>query len=161
MNQQISISALTAKFGMTRQNFYKIRKERHRAEVDANFVGQLVKGERKQQPRLGGRKLFKILSPVLEKAGVKVGRDRFFKILREKGLLVPPLPKSPRTTRFESSLPVFHNLVAGLELTGPNQAWAADITYISETLTTLLIYQILEFLSSIFLQFFQHFFKKY
>jgi transposase InsO family protein len=25
---------------------------------------------------------------------------------------------------------VFHNLVAGLELTGPNQAWAADITYI-------------------------------
>ena len=50
--------------------------------------------------------------------------------MREKGLLVPPLPKSPRTTRFESSLPVFHNLVAGLELTGPNQAWAADITYI-------------------------------
>jgi transposase InsO family protein len=50
--------------------------------------------------------------------------------LREKGLLVPPLPKSPRTTRFEPSLPVFHNLVAGLILTGPNQAWAADITYV-------------------------------
>jgi transposase InsO family protein len=67
---------------------------------------------------------------MLENAGIKLGRDRFFDVLREKGLLVPPLPKSPRTTRFEPSLPVFHNLVAGLELTGPNQAWAADITYI-------------------------------
>jgi hypothetical protein len=25
---------------------------------------------------------------------------------------------------------VFHNLVNGMELTAPNQAWAADITYI-------------------------------
>jgi transposase InsO family protein len=51
-------------------------------------------------------------------------------MLREKGLLVPPLPKSPVTTRFEPSLPVFRNLVAGLELSGPNQTWAADITYV-------------------------------
>ena len=54
----------------------------------------------------------------------------FFDVLREKNLLVPPLPKSPRTTRFEPSLPVFRNLVADLELTGPNRAWAADITYV-------------------------------
>ena len=82
------------------------------------------------QPRLGGRKLFKILGPALESEDVKLGRDRFFGILREKGLLVPPLPKSPGTTRFEPSLPVFRNMVTGLVLTGPNQAWAADITYI-------------------------------
>ena len=43
MNRQIGISALTAKLGMNRQNFYKIRKERHKAEVDADFVEQLVK----------------------------------------------------------------------------------------------------------------------
>ena len=103
---------------------------RLRAEVDALLVEQLVRGERALQPRLGGRKLFKILIPVLKNEGIKLGRDRFFDILREKGLLVPPLPKSPGTTRFESSLPVFHNLVAGLTLSGPNQAWAADITYI-------------------------------
>jgi transposase InsO family protein len=103
---------------------------RNKAEVDAELVEQLVRGERSLQPRLGGRKLFKILNPALENAGIKVGRDIFFDILREKGLLVPPLPKSPRTTRFEPSLPVFGNLVAGLEFTGPNQAWAADITYI-------------------------------
>ena len=125
-----SISALTLKLGMSRQNYYKRRRARQRAEANSELVEQLVRGERALQPRLGGRKLFKILAEVLEKEGIKLGRDRFFAILREKGLLVPPLPKSPGTTRFVPSLPVFHNLVAGLELTGPNQAWAADITYI-------------------------------
>ena len=125
-----SISALAMKLGMSRQNFYKERIARRRAEADAELMEQLVKGERRLQPRLGGRKLFKIIAVALENEGIKLGRDRFFGILREKGLLAPPLPKSPGTTRFEPSLPVFHNLVAGLELTGPNQAWAADITYI-------------------------------
>jgi transposase InsO family protein len=125
-----SISALALKLGMSRQNYYKRRRARQRAEANSELVEQLVRGERALQPRLGGRKLFKILAEVLEKEGVKLGRDRFFDILREKGLLVPALPKSPVTTRFDPSLPVFHNLVAGLELTGPNQAWAADITYI-------------------------------
>jgi len=130
MKWQTSISVLAAKLGMSRQNFYKGRIVRQRAEVDADFVVQLVRGERALQPRLGGRKLFKILASVLENEGIKLGRDGFFAILREKGLLVPPLPKSTRTTRFEPSLPVFRNLVSGLELSGPNQAWAADITYI-------------------------------
>jgi hypothetical protein len=115
---------------MSRQNFYKGRAARRKAETDGELVEQLVRGERAQQPRLGGRKLFKILAPALKDEGIKLGRDRFFDVLREKGLLVPPLEKSPGTTRFEPSLPVFRNLVAGLELTGPNQAWAADITYI-------------------------------
>jgi len=121
---------MTLKLGMTRQNYYKGRVWRHRVEVDCGVVVELVRGERSLQPRLGGRKLYKILAPVLENEGIKVGRDRFFDILRKKGLLVPPLPKSTRTTKFEPCLPVFGNLVAGLELTRPNQAWACDITYI-------------------------------
>jgi transposase InsO family protein len=130
MKFNTNIKTLAKKLGMSRQNFYKERIKKHRSEVDDEFIEQLIKAERRLQPRLGGRKLFKILSPMLENEGIKLGRDRFFGILREKGLLVPPLPKSPRTTYFEPSLPVFRNLVAELVLTGPNQAWAADITYI-------------------------------
>jgi transposase InsO family protein len=130
MKLHTNISALTAKLGMTRQNFYKARSVRRRAEADACLAERLVRRERALQPRLGGQKLFKILSPALGNEGIKLGRDRFFAILREKGLLVPPLPKSPGTTRFEPSLPVFRNLVSGLELSGPNQAWAAGITYV-------------------------------
>ena len=126
MNRRISISALAKKLGMARQSFYKERSMRRKAEVDGELVEQLVRSERALQPRLGGRKLFKILAPLLENEGIKLGRDRFFTILRNKGLLVPPLPKNPGT--FEHSLPVFHNLVAGLELTGPNLAWALRIS---------------------------------
>jgi transposase InsO family protein len=67
---------------------------------------------------------------MLGNEGVKLGRDRFFAVLREKGLLASPLPKSPGTTRFEPGLPVFRNLASGLELSGPNEAWACGITYI-------------------------------
>jgi transposase InsO family protein len=130
MKTPVSISDLAMKLGMTRQNFYKGRRARLRAAADAGLVAELVKRERALQPRLGGRKLYTILAAELADAGAPLGRDRFFAVLREKGLLVPPLPKSPRTTRFEPCLPVFRNLVAGLELSGPNQAWAADITYI-------------------------------
>jgi hypothetical protein len=111
LKQYTSISALTKKLGMTRQNFYKGRSARLRAAVDAELVEQLVRGERSLQPRLGGRKLFKMLAPVLENEAIQLGRDKFFTLLREKGLLVPPLPKSPRTTWFEPSLPVLYSII--------------------------------------------------
>jgi transposase InsO family protein len=90
----------------------------------------MVRAERAVQPRLGGRKLFHIPGPELAKAGITIGRDRFFQALKEKGLLPGRLPGMPRTTDSRHSLPVFHNPVKDMELTGPNQAWAGDITYI-------------------------------
>jgi transposase InsO family protein len=115
---------------MSRQNYYKERGERQRREADSGLIEQLVRAERSVQPRLGGRKLYHILGPELEDAGVKIGRDRFFEVLREKSLLLERLPGTPQTTNSRHSLPVFHNLVKDLVLTGSNQAWAADITYI-------------------------------
>ncbi len=91
---------------------------------------QLVNQERQLQPRLGVRKLQYILSGDLQEAGVEVGRDRMFEILRGRGMLVEPLPKSARTTNSRHSLPVFRNLIAGVETTGPNQIWVSDLTYI-------------------------------
>jgi len=66
----------------------------------------------------------------LEGEGVRLGRDRFFEVLRNQALLLEPLPKAPRTTNSAHSLPVFSNLVKDLELRGPNQVWVSDITYI-------------------------------
>jgi transposase InsO family protein len=115
---------------MSRQNYYKARALRRRREVDGGLIEQLVRGERAIQPRLGGRKLFHLLAPKLVREGVKTGRDRFFGVLRDKGLLLEKLPGAPKTTNSRHSLPVFRNLVKDMTLTGPNQAWAGDITYI-------------------------------
>ena len=130
MNLKASISRLCEKTGMSRQNFYKGRRGRVRREVDGDLVEQLVRAERMLQPRLGGKKLYRLLKPEFEGAGVRIGRDRFFEVLRERGLLLDPLPRAPRTTNSRHSLPVFRNLLVDMDLDRPNQAWVSDITYI-------------------------------
>lgn len=116
--------------GMSRQNFYRERRKRQIEEIDELFVVELVKAERKRQPRLGGRKLHVLLKEALKEAGVKLGRDRFFNVLERKGLFVAPLPKGPVTTMSSHSLPIFPNRFRDLELSRPHQAWVTDITYI-------------------------------
>jgi putative transposase len=126
----IRVSELCARVGMSRQNYYAARCLRQRREVDEGMIVELVKRERRMQPRLGGRKLLHLLSPELVEAGVNVGRDRFFEVLAEADLLVVPKPGTPRTTNSRHSLPVFGNLLAGKDLCAPNEAWVSDLTYI-------------------------------
>jgi hypothetical protein len=127
----MTVNGLCGAAGMTRQNYYKERKKRERREVGARHVEEPVKRERRLQPRLGGRKLFHMPAPELAEDGIKLGRDKFFGVLRERGLLLERLPPAaPKTTNSRHSLPVFRNLVKGMSLTGPNQAWASDITCI-------------------------------
>ena len=128
--KKLPIKRLCAKVGMSSQNFYKGRTVRQRKEVDEQLIKQMVQAERMLQPRLGGLKLHNLLYSEMVIAGVSIGRDKFFKVLRNQGLLLKPLPKAPRTTNSQHSLPVFMNLINDMELTGPNQAWASDITYI-------------------------------
>ena len=115
---------------MSRQNYYETRKKRERQAVDEDLIKRLVLDERASQPRLGGRKLLKILRPRLKRSGITIGRDRFFKALKNQGLLLEKLRSSPRTTNSYHNLPVFLNQVKGKQLTGSNQVWAADITYL-------------------------------
>jgi putative transposase len=126
----IHVSALCDRVGMSRQNYYAARRLRQRRDVDKALILALVRRERRMQPRLGGRKLRYLLQTDLAEAGVKVGRDRFFEVLAEHDLLVVPKPGAPHTTNSRHALPVFHNLLAGLSLQAPNEAWVSDLTYI-------------------------------
>lgn len=125
-----TIAELCAKAGMSRQNFYKARRVRQCQAVNEKLVKELVQKERAVQPRLGGLKLHGMLRSELREAGVRLGRDRFFQVLNHQGLLLERLPKAPQTTCSRHNLGVFANLVKDIPITGPNQAWAGDITYI-------------------------------
>ena len=117
--------------GMTPQNYYARRIARQRQQVDLALTLELVRVQRKQQSRLGVRKLYYLIRPELKAAGVKLGRDRLFAELGKAGLLVERKPSEwPRTTHFNANLPVFKNLIRGCKLRGPNQVWVSDITYI-------------------------------
>ena len=113
------------------QNYYARRGVRSRQDVDLALVLALVKAEREQQPRLGGRKLYHLIAQELKAAGVKLGRDRLFVELGRVDWLVPRKPAEwPKTTQCDPNLPVFKNLIRRCLATGPNQVWVAGITYI-------------------------------
>lgn len=115
---------------MSRQNYYAVRRLRRRREIDEALIVELVRRERRIQPRLGGRKLLHLLRPDFDEAEVGIGRDRFFEVLAENDLLVARKPGKPRTTNSRHSLPVFRNLLEGRTLMLPNEAWVSDLTYI-------------------------------
>ena len=116
---------------MSPQNYYARRKAWCRRGVDLELMLELVRAERKHQPRLGVRKLYYLIDLELKEAGVKMGRDRLFEELGKAGLLVERKRSEwPKTTHFDAHLPVFKNLIKRREVTGRNQVWVADITYI-------------------------------
>jgi phage antirepressor YoqD-like protein len=56
--------------------------------VVVSQVVELVKKERRYQPRVGTRKLHKELCSAFENENLKIGRDRLFDILRQYNMLV-------------------------------------------------------------------------
>ena len=124
------ISVLCMRVGMSRQNYYAKRKLRQRRKVSAGIVLSLTRRERSMQARLGGRKVLKLISWDLADAGVSLGRDRYFELLRANGMLIRRKPCKPKTTNSQHSLPVFRNLISGMKPAMPNKVWVSDLTYI-------------------------------
>ena len=83
-----------------------------------------IRAVRMLQPRVGGRKLWKHLSHL------GIGRDKFFEILSQHGLLVKRRRSYTITTNSRHSLPVYPNLLPEATVDAPNQVWVADQTYI-------------------------------
>lgn len=90
----------------------------------------MVKEERKEQSRVGGRKLLEALRPAFVASDLKIGRDKLFDMLREENMLIQPKKTTCRTTFSHHRFYTYRNLVKNMTVTGPNQVWVSDITYI-------------------------------
>jgi len=90
----------------------------------------MVRTERKEQPRVGGCKLHVALQPSFKAAGLKIGRDSLFDILREHEMLIRRKKATCRTTYSHHRFYKYKNLVKDMEVTRPNQVWVSDITYV-------------------------------
>lgn len=91
---------------------------------------QLVCVIRVRQPRIGGKKLYSLLQEDFSSLKFRLGRDKFFEVLRSEKLLIFPRKRRVKTTDSSHEHPVYPNLLAGITLSRPFQAIAADITYI-------------------------------
>ena len=101
----------------------------------------MVTEVRLRQPRLGTRKLQRVLQAPLAKADIRVGRDRLFDVLRAARLLVKPHRAYHKTTNSHHRFRCHPNLLKEgpqkVVPTAAEQVWVADITYLPTTQQTV------------------------
>ena len=88
--------------------------------------------ERLQQVAIahGRRCGYRRLTALLRREGYLVNKKRVLRLMQEDNLLSLRKAKYVLTTDSQHDLPVYPNLTRRLTLTGLNQLWLADITYI-------------------------------
>jgi len=94
------------------------------------IIVELVQRERKVAKRIGGKKLYQILKSEIEDHHIKIGRDAFFDVLRNHGLLVKKRKNYTQTTNSRHHLRKHPDLTIGLNIQKPENLWVSDITYI-------------------------------
>ena len=116
-------------FGHCRQAFYQLKADIEKEVERERRIFNAVTDIRNEDPRVGGYKLWLMLIDMFGREYVP-GRDRFFVIMRRKGLMLPK-PKPRHTTNSNHRYHKWKNLIKGIALTAANQLWVADITYIA------------------------------
>ena len=123
----MSVDAICALFGKTRQAYYQRLGYQYQEAAEESIILDLIAELRKDMGRMGGRKLWHEIN---EEHPKMIGRDKLFDILDKYHLKVHRRKRTVRTTWSESWLHRFPNLVKDLILTAANQVWVSDITYI-------------------------------
>jgi transposase InsO family protein len=121
---------MTDYFGISRQAFYKAEKLMQEKVLSEQLALEMVNDIRCRQPKIGGKKLYYLLSDDLQKLPSKIGRDALFTLLRNNLLLVCRKRSRFSTTNSNHSNKVYPNLIKGLVVTKPDQVLISDITYI-------------------------------
>lgn len=124
----MTVEAICGWLGLSRQAWYQQRRRRQRQVDRTAAVLVRIRRIRQRHPRLGGRKLLHRLRPWLQQQRLQIGRDRWFRLLRQHDLLIKRRRRRCRTTwaghwRCD-------NRLAQAQLTGPHQAYVSDITYL-------------------------------
>lgn len=118
-------------FGKTRQAWYFHHHELLQQEQEDVILFDMVKIIREHQPKIGTRKLYFILKPMLLKQGIKIGRDKLFDFMSRYGLYVKHRKRRFRTTNSNHWYHKYQNLIVEIVPIRINEIWVSDITYIS------------------------------
>ncbi|KAA8473422.1 transposase InsO family protein [Arcticibacter tournemirensis] len=126
----VGLGELCVLFGVTRQAYYDAFHHAEKTSIANMIVLTLVKEIRSVMPLLGTRKLLYLLEPQLKEHGIKIGRDQLFDLLRFHGLMIRRRKRIVRTTDSNHIFKRYPNLIKELVITGREQLWVSDITYI-------------------------------
>jgi putative transposase len=102
-----------------------------------------IEGIAEEFPRYGYRKV----TAQLHREGLIVNHKKIQRIMRERGLGVKRRRRFVRTTDSHHPYPVYPNLIKEHVITGINQVWVADLTYIRITMAFIYLAVILDLYS--------------
>lgn len=117
--------------GYSRQSYYQGIKFIQRKAFEADIIIEEVLRYRKNQKRLGTRKLLEEMQHFLSAHSFQIGRDAMFTLLAERGLLVTKRKRRGCvTTMSKHRFKKYPNVIRDFIPIAPNQLWVSDITYI-------------------------------
>lgn len=90
----------------------------------------MAKKERQIHPRMGCRKIFKLIQPHLLQEGISIGRDAFFDLMGLNSMHVEKKKRFSKTTYSNHGYAISPNRIKDLEIVRSNQVYVSDITYI-------------------------------
>ncbi len=126
----MSVAQACRKFGKSRAGYYKHVQEVQKMGLQHQIVHELVMNYRLHMPRLGGKKLYRLIREDLMAHNIKLGRDQFFSWLKDNDLLVSPKKSFTRTTNSLHRFRVHKNMIKHIIPTRCDQIWVSDITYL-------------------------------
>ncbi len=122
----LSIERMCQLTGVSRAGFYRSLQERAPVEEDMEVRSVIQQIAIEHQRRYGYRRI----SAELRRRGMLVNHKRVLRIIREDNLLAVQPRAFVVTTDSDHEFEVYLNLASHMKLTGMNQLWIADITYI-------------------------------
>jgi transposase InsO family protein len=126
MQGKLSIERMCQLAGVSRAGFYRSLQAREPVEEDMEVRSAIQRIFAEHRRRYGYRRV----SAELRRRGLLVNHKRVSRLMREDNLLAVQPKAFVVTTDSDHELEVYLNLASRMKLTGVNQLWVADITYI-------------------------------
>ena len=117
-------------FGYSKQAYYKQLQHNANTVVKEEVIVGLIKKKREIWKRGSGRNLHQCLQKKFKTHGIKIGRDKFFDVLRNNHLLIKSKRCRTKTTCSYHHFNRYKNLIENTVPARANEVWVADITYL-------------------------------
>jgi putative transposase len=122
----LSIERMCQLAGVSRAGFYRSLQERAPVEEDMEVRSVMQQIAVEHRRRYGYRRM----SAELRRRGMVVNHKRVLRMMRGDNLLAVQPRAFVVTTDSDHEFEVYLNLASRMKLTGMNQLWVADITYV-------------------------------
>ena len=117
-------------FGRSKQAYYKLLHQNANAAVKEDVIVGLIKIKREIWKRGSGRNLHQCLQKEFKTHNIKMGRDKFFDLLRNNHLLIKSKRCRTKTTCSYHHFNRYKNLIESTTPLRSNEIWVSDITYL-------------------------------